>query len=82
LRNESLRLNELGELASAAEGEVKDACRASCVDWYGNARPLFLRGRVFALLGYEIVEGAFAENRIRETRRISYAPRQMETPGR
>ncbi|HLL15757.1 MAG TPA: beta-propeller domain-containing protein [Pyrinomonadaceae bacterium] len=82
LRNESLRLNELGELASRAEGKVKDACRASCVDWYGNARPLFLRGRVFALLGYEIVEGAFAENRISETRRISYAPRQRETPGR
>ncbi|HEY9404038.1 MAG TPA: beta-propeller domain-containing protein [Pyrinomonadaceae bacterium] len=82
LRNESLRLNELGELASRAEGNVQDACRASCVDWYGNARPLFLRGRVFALLGYEIVEGAFAENRIRETRRISYTPMQRETPGR
>jgi hypothetical protein len=83
LRNESLRLNELGELASAAaEGDVKDACRASCVDWYGNARPLFLRGRVFALLGYEIVEGEFAENRIRETRRVSYAPRPTETSKR
>jgi hypothetical protein len=33
-----------------------DECRASCVDWYGNARPLFLRGHVFALLGYELVE--------------------------
>jgi hypothetical protein len=29
-------------------------CRASCVDWYGNARPLCLPGRVFALLGYEL----------------------------
>jgi hypothetical protein len=74
LRNESLRLNELGELASGVKGRVQDACRASCVDWYGNARPLFVRGRVFALLGYEIVEGAFAGGRIRETRRISYAP--------
>jgi hypothetical protein len=78
LRNESLRLNELGELASRANGMVRDACRASCVDWYGNARPLFVRGRVFALLGYEIVEGAFAEERIFETRRISYAPRRQE----
>ena len=32
-------------------------CRASCVDWYGNARPVFLGDRVFALLGYELVEG-------------------------
>ena len=78
LRNESLRLNELGELASRVKGRVRDACRASCVDWYGNARPLFVRGRVFALLGYEIVEGAFGGDRIFETRRISYAPRQQE----
>jgi hypothetical protein len=82
LRNESLRLNELGELASQVKGKVNDACRASCVDWYGNARPLFVRGRVFALLGYEIVEGALAENRIRETRRINYAPRRQEAFGR
>jgi Beta propeller domain len=75
LRNDDLRLNELGDLASRAEGSADDACRASCVDWYGNARPLFLRGRIFALLGYEIVEGAFTEGRIREKRRISYAPR-------
>jgi hypothetical protein len=75
LRNELLRLNELGDLASRAKGSVEDACRASCVDWYGNTRPLFVRGRIFALLGYEIVEGAFTEGRIKETRRISYAPR-------
>jgi hypothetical protein len=73
LRNDSLRLNELGELPSRAKGSSDDNCRASCVDWYGNARPLFVRGRVFALLGYELVEGALAEGRIRETRRISYA---------
>jgi len=78
LRNQLLRLNELGELASRVKGKMNDACRASCVDWYGNARPLFVRGRVFALLGYEIVEGAFAEDRILETRRISYAPRRQE----
>ena len=30
----------------------------SCVDWYGNSRPLFIRDRIFALMGYEIVEGA------------------------
>ncbi|MDX6709752.1 MAG: hypothetical protein QOH96_768, partial [Blastocatellia bacterium] len=39
---------------------------------------LFVRGRVFALLGYEIVEGAVDDGRIRETRRINYSPRAME----
>lgn len=75
LRNESLRLRELGELAANPGTDVEDACRASCVDWYGNARPLFLRGRVFALMGYELVEGAMEDGRVRERRRVSFAPR-------
>ena len=78
LRNESLHFEEVGELAARPERATDDACRASCVDWYGNARPLFVRGRVLALLGYEIVEGAFDDGRMREWRRVSYAPRRVE----
>jgi Beta propeller domain. len=78
LRNDSLRLTELGDLKARAEGSVDDNCRASCVDWYGNARPLFVRGRIFALLGYEIVEGRLSGNGIREKRRVSYAPRRQK----
>ena len=82
LRNDSLQFQEVGELGSEPDKAVDDACRASCVDWYGNARPLFLRGRVFALLGYEIVEGALADGRMKEIRRINYAPgRQQITRG-
>lgn len=74
LRNDGSRFAELGELAAKSEGASDDACQASCVDWYGNARPLFLRGRVFALLGYELVEGRVEGRRIRELRRVSFAP--------
>ncbi|SDA50123.1 MULTISPECIES: beta-propeller domain-containing protein [unclassified Janthinobacterium] len=74
LRNSGLTLTELGALAARPGPAPDDGCRASCVDWYGNARPLFLQGRVFALLGYELVEGALREGQIREVRRISYAP--------
>ncbi len=74
LRNDSLDFSEIGEL-EAKNTSTNDGCRASCVDWYGNARPLFLRNRVFALLGYEIVEGNLSGDRIRETRRINYSPR-------
>lgn len=74
LRNESLRFRELGELGSQPERAVNDKCRASCVDWYGNSRPLFIRGRIFALLGYEIVEGRLDDGRVRELRRTNYAP--------
>ena len=82
LRNESLSLSELGELSARPETAADDDCRASCVDWYGNARPLFLRGRVFALLGYELVEGSLQGGRFVETRRVSYAPRQEQKAAR
>lgn len=75
LRNDSLNLREIGELESQPNKKsMNDGCRASCVDWYGNARPLFIRGRVFALLGYELVEGSLTTNGIRETRRIRFSP--------
>ncbi len=78
LRNDSLHFKPVGELAAKPERAIDDACRASCVDWYGNARPLFVRGRVLALLGYEIVEGFLDDGRVHEMRRISYAPRRNE----
>ena len=77
LRNQSLSLSELGTLDSRP-AQASDACRASCVDWYGNSRPLFVRKRVFALMGYEIVEGRVLENRIAEIRRVSYAPQSSD----
>ena len=74
LRNNSLNLSELGALESRPVQSDNDNCRASCVDWYGNARPIFVRGRIFALLGYEIVEGYMTGNSLREKRRTSFAP--------
>ena len=78
LRNDGLHFEEAGELAADSTRAVDDRCRASCVDWYGNARPLFVRGRVLALLGYEIVEGRLDDGRMRELRRVSYAPRRLD----
>lgn len=75
LRNDGRDFRELGELEAQAEGATNDGCKASCVDWYGNARPLFLRGRVFALLGYELVEGSLRSGGIDEVRRVNFAPR-------
>jgi hypothetical protein len=75
LRNDNLHFTEVGELESRPETATNDDCKASCVDWYGNARPLFIRGRVLALLGYEIVEGSVNNGQMKETRRINYAPR-------
>ncbi len=74
LRNTSLELSKLGALAAGPVSNQNDGCRASCVDWYGNSRPLFTGGRVFALMGYELVEGRVQGDRLVETRRASYAP--------
>jgi hypothetical protein len=75
LRRNDRRFAPLGDLAASAEGAVDDACQASCADWYGNARPIFLGSRVFALLGYELVEGAVNGGTIREVGRVDFAPR-------
>jgi hypothetical protein len=72
LRNNGLQLDPLGELGSKTTS-TNDNCKASCVDWYGNARPIFLRGRIFALLGYELVEGKLDGSQIQERRRVNYS---------
>jgi len=74
LRNRDSHLSRMGELDASDKVSSDDRCKASCVDWYGNARPIFIGQRVFALLGYELVEGQVADERIRERRRTSFAP--------
>jgi len=87
LANRDLELTELGALAASPLSTVNDGCRASCVDWYGNARPIFAKGRIFALMGYELVEGRLGApagdgrngdgsvTRLVERSRLSFAPR-------
>lgn len=77
LRRQDRRLSPAGELAAQMQNVADDGCHASCVDWYGNARPIFLGGRTFALLGYELVEGRMSDARIREIGRVSFAPRAI-----
>ncbi|HEY5721388.1 MAG TPA: beta-propeller domain-containing protein [Allosphingosinicella sp.] len=74
LRRVNRELSPAGELAARVEGTSDDGCMASCVDWYGNARPIFLRPRTFALLGYELVEGELDRGRMREIGRVNFAP--------
>ena len=74
LRRGNDRLALLGMLESRPDSQADDRCVASCVDWYGDARPIFIGPRIFALLGYELVEGRPEGRRIREINRISFAP--------
>ncbi|WP_292226786.1 beta-propeller domain-containing protein [Brevundimonas sp.] len=84
VRRSNRGLSSAGVLSSrlVSDKQDEDACVVSCFDWYGNARPIFLRGRVFALLGYELVEGREENGRIREIGRSSFAPREdLSRPG-
>jgi hypothetical protein len=90
LRERGLGFTSLGELVADAAAARDDACKASCVDWYGNARPIFLGGRLFALMGYELVEGRLDKpvgwsgrgEQLSERRRISFAPGGGDRNGR
>lgn len=74
LRRNARKFVPAGELEAIAANARDDKCQASCVDWYGNARPIFLGNRTFALMGYEIVEGTLQAGQMREVRRVDYAP--------
>ncbi len=74
LRVDNLHFVPLGTLDAHASRTSDDACVASCVDWYGNARPIFLGDRIFALLGYELVEGRVADGQLAETTRLDFTP--------
>jgi len=68
------KLAPAGELVADAANARDDGCLASCVDWYGNARPIFLGDRLFALMGYELVEGSIDGGVVREARRLDFSP--------
>ena len=52
-------------------------CEVSCVDWYGNSRPIFTDGRVFALTGTEMIEGKLYGGQIEEVQRLNIARASM-----
>ncbi|MBI1187671.1 MAG: hypothetical protein GC206_10155 [Alphaproteobacteria bacterium] len=74
-----LTVSARGALAPAGslDADREDAvhpsytCEVSCVDWYGNARPIFTDGRIFALSNGELIEGALEAGQMRERRRLN-----------
>jgi hypothetical protein len=76
------RLSRAGELERRVDyGQGDDdedgiagyKCEVSCVDWYGNSRPIFTDGRVFALTGTEMIEGKIYAGQIEEVQRLNIA---------
>jgi hypothetical protein len=67
------RLSAAGDLLRGEETGGDYECEASCVDWYGNSRPIFTGGRIFALTGTELIEGTLTGRQVRELRRLDIA---------
>ncbi len=74
VRRANAKFHLLGALDSHSDGAVNDDCVASCVDWYGNARPIFFANRAFALMGYELIEGRVTDTSVTEIDRVNFAP--------
>lgn len=58
-------LHPAGELVATLAEDVAVApgytCEVSCIDWYGNSRPIFTGGRIFGLLGTQLVEAKMGD---------------------
>ena len=63
-------LSQAGELSPRPRVESGYRCEVSCIDWYGNSRPIFTGGRIFALMGTDLVEGRVAQGRMGEIGRL------------
>lgn len=65
-------LGDAGALIQGLKEPVAGyTCEVSCIDWYGNSRPIFTGGRIFALMATEIAEGRVVDGRIEEVRRVN-----------
>jgi len=66
------RLTDAGALMQGMKRPAPGySCAVSCVDWYGNSRPIFTDGRIFALMATEIAEGRMQRGEIAEVQRLN-----------
>lgn len=55
----------VGDISMAqTKPNTRYKCEVSCIDWYGNSRAIFTGGRIFALMGTELVEGRLTDNQM------------------
>ncbi|MEP3224340.1 MAG: beta-propeller domain-containing protein [Parasphingorhabdus sp.] len=67
-------LTDAGALAGQKEADIEThedyACEVSCIDWYGNSRPIFTGGRIFGLMGTALVEAKMINGKVKEVARL------------
>jgi hypothetical protein len=68
------RLGALSITRDVAETDSLEVPSGWFEDWYGDTRGLFVGARVFALIGYELIEARIVEGRVVERQRINFMP--------
>jgi hypothetical protein len=60
-------LEVMGSLSSGdlAERSTDYDCEVSCIDWYGNSRPIFTDNRIFALSATDLIEGQITDRTLK-----------------
>jgi hypothetical protein len=79
------RLTPLGVLAVTPKKESAEPsdyeCEVSCIDWYGNARPIFTPDGWFGLMGTELVELDRNSDTLQSLRRLDLLKPVANTAG-
>lgn len=70
--DDNKNMSYIGSLESNDTNQSDDNCTVSCVDWYGNSRPIFYDDRLFALIGYELIEGKISDDKLTEVERLGF----------
>ncbi len=67
-------LDNAGALIAIPQDQVEThpdyRCEVSCIDWYGNSRPIFTGGRIFGLMGTALVEAEMVDGAVKEKARV------------
>ncbi len=70
-RYEGGSLTQAGRLSVVQSHPARGyACEVSCIDWYGETRPIFTGGRIFGLMGTELVEAVLEGGQVKARTRL------------
>jgi hypothetical protein len=68
------RLGSLSMTRGIPESDSLEVQSGWFDDWFGNSRGIFVGQRIFALIGYELIEARIVDGRIVERQRINFMP--------
>jgi hypothetical protein len=65
---------KLGQITPTGPASVSDGCKSSCDDWYADAHSISVGDRIFAVLGYQLIEASVVGGKLVEKKRIDFFP--------